>query len=151
MTDQTKNDPRTYGIIGAAMEVHRLLGCGFLEPVYQEALAVEFAKRKILYRRETSFPVFYKEVKLNIPYRPDFVCFDNVVVELKALARISGIEQSQVLSESPWVRNRSSAKLRRSLTRVSSLCLDPLVISVLNCPALNLRNLRIVPIQARKD
>jgi len=93
-----KDDPRTYAIIGAAMEVHRVLGCGFLEPVNQKALAVEFDKRKIPYRRETTFPVFYKEVELNVPYRPDFICFDNVVVELKALARISGIEQSQVIN-----------------------------------------------------
>lgn len=98
INDLTKDDPRTYAIIGAAMEVHRVLGCGFLEPVYQKALAVEFSKREILFTRETSFPVFYKEVELNVPYRPDFICFDNVVVELKALARISAIEESQVIN-----------------------------------------------------
>jgi GxxExxY protein len=80
------------------MEVHRVLGCGFLEPVYQKALAVEFTNRKILFRREKSFPVFYKDVELDVPYRPDFICFDTVVVELKALARIGGIEQSQVIN-----------------------------------------------------
>jgi len=94
----TRDDPRSYAIIGAAMEVHRVLGCGFLEPVYQKALAVEFSKRKILYLNERSFPVFYKEIKLDAPYRPDFICFENVVVELKALARISGIEESQVIN-----------------------------------------------------
>ena len=98
IADLTKDDPRTYAIIGAAMEVHRVLGCGFLEPVYQKALAVEFSKRKIPYVRETSFPVFYKDVELNVPYRPDFICYDNVVVELKALGRISGIEESQVIN-----------------------------------------------------
>jgi len=98
INDPTKDDPRTYAIIGAAMEVHRVLGCGFLEPVYQKALAVEFTNRKITYRREKSFPVFYKDVELDVPYRPDFICFDNVVVELKALARISGIEESQVIN-----------------------------------------------------
>lgn len=80
------------------MEVHRVLGCGFLEPVYQKALAVEFNKREIHYLRETSFPIFYKEVELNFPYRPDFICYDSVVVELKALARISGVEESQVIN-----------------------------------------------------
>jgi GxxExxY protein len=79
------------------MEVHRVLGCGFLEPVYQKALFVEFTNREIPFIRETSFPVFYKEVELNVPYRPDFICFDNVVVELKALAR-TGIEESQVIN-----------------------------------------------------
>lgn len=96
--DPKRDDPRTYAIIGAAMEVHRVLGCGFLEPVYQKALAVEFTNRTIPCRRETSFSVFYKGVKLDVPYRPDFICFDNVVVELKALARISGIEESKVIN-----------------------------------------------------
>jgi GxxExxY protein len=73
INDLTKDDPRTYAIIGAAMEVHRVLGCGFLEPVYQKALAVEFTNRKILFRREKSFPVYYKEVELDVPYRPDFI------------------------------------------------------------------------------
>jgi GxxExxY protein len=63
----TENDPRTYAIIGAAMEVHRHLGCGFLEPVYQEALAIEFANREILYRRQITFPVYYKDVRLKTP------------------------------------------------------------------------------------
>ena len=87
INDLTKDDPRTYAVIGAAMEVHRVLGCGFLEPVYQKALAVEFTNRKILFRREKSFPVC-----------PDFICLDTLVVELKALARIGGIEQSQVIN-----------------------------------------------------
>lgn len=94
----TENDPRTYAIIGAAMEVHRHLGCGFLEPVYQEALAIEFANREILYRREIIFPVYYKDVRLKTPYRPDFICFDGVVVELKALASVGRIEEAQIIN-----------------------------------------------------
>jgi GxxExxY protein len=61
-------DPRTYAIIGAAIEVHKQLGCGFLEPVYQEALAIEFSKREIPHVREVKLPVFYKELRLNTPY-----------------------------------------------------------------------------------
>jgi GxxExxY protein len=60
MKDLIERDPRTYAIIGAAMEVHKQLGCGFLEPVYQETLAVEFLKRRILFRREVTLPIFYK-------------------------------------------------------------------------------------------
>ena len=93
-----EKDPRTHAIIGAAMEVHRELGCGFLEPVYQEALALEFDLVKLPYRREAELPVFYKGKKLGATYRPDFICYDSVVVELKALARLSGTEEAQCLN-----------------------------------------------------
>ena len=52
----TESDPKTYSIVGAAMEVHRQLGCGFLEPVYQEALAIELANCGVPFRRELKFP-----------------------------------------------------------------------------------------------
>jgi len=94
----TENDPRTYAIIGAAMEVHKQLGCGFLAPVYQEALTVEFSKRKIPFRREVTLPIFYQQVRLNTPYRVDFICFEEVAVELKALAQLSGTEEAQLLN-----------------------------------------------------
>ncbi|HEY6045655.1 MAG TPA: GxxExxY protein [Pyrinomonadaceae bacterium] len=80
------------------MEVHRQLGCGFLEPVYQEALAIELSKRKIPFVREVRLPVFYKELRLNTPYRVDFICFHEVAVELKALAHLSGTEEAQLIN-----------------------------------------------------
>jgi GxxExxY protein len=91
-------DPKTYAIIGAAMEVHQQLGCGFLEAMYQEALALEFAARALPYRREVELPVFYREQRLKTMYRADFVCFDSVIVEVKALAKLSGIDEAQVLN-----------------------------------------------------
>jgi GxxExxY protein len=94
----TDSDPRTYAIIGAAMEVHTQLGCGFLEPVYQEALAIELVKREIPFLREEKFPINYKGCTLETFYKPDFICFDSVIVELKALSRITSIEQSQVIN-----------------------------------------------------
>jgi GxxExxY protein len=91
-------DPETYSIIGAALEVHRELGHGFLEAVYQGALAHEFALRKIPFLREKDLPVFYRETPLPVTYRADFVCYMGIIVELKALAAISGNEEAQVIN-----------------------------------------------------
>ena len=98
MSNLTQRDPRTYQIIGAAMEVHRQLGCGFLETVYQEALALEFKSREIPFKRELLFPVTYKGLRLRTEYRPDFICFDSVIVELKALSSLSPVQESQLIN-----------------------------------------------------
>lgn len=92
------NDDKTYAIIGAAQNVHGELGYGFLEPVYQEALACEFDLLNIPYKKEVEIPIFYKGKKLDKYYKADFICFDSVVVELKALQKLSGTEISQVIN-----------------------------------------------------
>ncbi len=91
-------DPETYAIIGAAMEVHRTLGCGFLESVYHEALAIEFAERGIPFRREAALPIIYKDNVLPCSFRVDFICFDKILLELKALTALSPVEDSQVIN-----------------------------------------------------
>ena len=95
---QEENDPQTYAIIGAAIIVHRALGCGFLEAVYQEALVIEFTRQSIPFRREVELPIYYFETKLSLGYRADFICFDQVIVELKALKELGGIEKSQIIN-----------------------------------------------------
>lgn len=93
-----QRDPETYAIIGAAMEVHRELGHGFLEGVYQEALAIEFRCRDIPFEREVVLLITYKGEPLPCSYRADFICFDDVIVELKAVRTASGTEEAQVLN-----------------------------------------------------
>jgi GxxExxY protein len=92
-------DPETFAIIGAAMEIHRELRHGFLEAVYQEALAIELTARKVPFQREVPLPVVYKRVKLACSYRADFVCFENVLVELKAISQLTGADEAQVINE----------------------------------------------------
>jgi GxxExxY protein len=98
MMKENTGDPRTFAIIGAAMEVHRHLGCGFPEPIYQDALEIEFRLRGTLFHREDEIKVFYKENELRNKYKPDFICFGEVIVELKALSKLGGTEEMQVLN-----------------------------------------------------
>ena len=79
-----------YAVVGAAMEVYYKLGIGFLEPVYQAALAVEFNGRGIPYVKEPKVEVLYKDVPLNKTYRPDFICFDPIISEMKTQFRLTG-------------------------------------------------------------
>ncbi|HPD48558.1 MAG TPA: GxxExxY protein [Anaerohalosphaeraceae bacterium] len=98
MSGDATRDPQTYAIIGAAMEVHNELGCGFLEKVYQRALAIEFADQGIPYQMEVQLPVSYKNRRLDCHYEADFICYGEFIVELKALERLSGVEEAQVIN-----------------------------------------------------
>ena len=91
-------DPQTFAIIGAAIEVHRHLGSGFLEPVYHEALKIEFGLEGIAFKHEVALPIEYKGQRLECSYRADFICFDSIVVELKAMPTITTREQSQLIN-----------------------------------------------------
>jgi GxxExxY protein len=88
----------SYKIIGAAMEVHKELGAGFLESVYQEAFELELQKQDIPYEREKLLNIFYKGLKLKKRYATDFVCYDKIVVELKALSDLSNDHEAQLLN-----------------------------------------------------
>ena len=87
-----------YQIQGAVFEVYREMGCGFLEAVYQECLAREFAKRKIPFIEQQQLRLFYKDDLLRQTYSPDFICFEAIIVELKALSSISQTHKAQVLN-----------------------------------------------------
>lgn len=100
ITQITQNiaDPDTYAVIGAALEVHKQLGHGFLEAVYEQALSIELGLRSIPFVTQAYLPVSYKGEELDCSYRVDFICFDKVIVEIKALSHLSGKEQSQLLN-----------------------------------------------------
>ena len=93
-----ERDPRTHAIIGAAIEVHRRLGPGFLEAVYQEALEIELAHRGIPHQREVELPVVYRGRTLEAYYIADFICYESVVVEAKAVSELSSAHQAQVIN-----------------------------------------------------
>ena len=91
-------DQRTYAIIGAALEVHRVLGAGFLELFYKDALALEFGARGIPFETEVPCIVEYKGRQLRGHYRMDFVCFGEIVVEVKAGSSTGPADHAQVIS-----------------------------------------------------
>ena len=95
---QKARDERTYQIIGAAMEVHKELGNGFLEPVYQEALQKEFQLQGIPYQSQPEVQIIFKGEPLKKRYQPDFVCYEKIIVEIKALSQLTKNEEAQILN-----------------------------------------------------
>ena len=87
----------TRNIIGAAIEVHKILGAGFVESVYEEAFATELDLRKIPYERQKTIDVFYKN-RLAKQFICDFLVYDKMIIELKAIRKITEIEQMQALN-----------------------------------------------------
>ena len=88
----------SYYLIGALMTVHRELGCGFLEAVYQEAFEKELQLRHIPFEREKEFEIYYKGHKLSKTYVSDFVCYDKIIVELKAVEQLNEAHYAQTLN-----------------------------------------------------
>ena len=88
----------TYNIVGALMTVHRSLGCGFLEPVYQDDVEIEFKSRGIPFEREKRYKIVYKGYTLTQEFVADFVCYDKIIVELKSVSEMHDIYRAQVLN-----------------------------------------------------
>jgi len=88
----------TYRIIGACFEVYNEKGCGLLEPVYQECLAIELGLQDIPFAAETTIEMEYKGHRLKKRYEPDFVCFNEIVVEIKAVAALCDQHRAQIIN-----------------------------------------------------
>ncbi len=86
----------SYLIRGAVFEVYREMGCGFLEAVYQECLKKEFIGKSIPFVAHPGLDLFYKHEKLEQVYRPDFICYDKIIVELKAAKEITDEHRAQL-------------------------------------------------------
>ncbi|MGC1378085.1 MAG: GxxExxY protein [Anaerolineales bacterium] len=93
-----ERDPQTFAIIGAAMEVHNQLGHGFLEAVYKDALVLECRAREIPFGREISLEVMYKGQPLATRYRADFICFNEIILEIKAQSALTGADEAQLIN-----------------------------------------------------
>jgi len=93
-----QKDDLSFNIIGAAIEVHRVLGPGLLESAYEESLCRELSLRNIAFERQVSLPVEYKGVQLDCGYRLDLVVARSVVVELKTVESLLPIHEAQLLT-----------------------------------------------------
>ena len=88
----------SYRIIGACIEVHRRMGCGFLESVYQDCLEIELEHQGIPFRSQPEIELTYRDREIPSKFRPDFVCFDHIVLEIKALSDFASEHRAQVLN-----------------------------------------------------
>jgi GxxExxY protein len=86
----------SYRIMGACFQVYNEMGCGFLEPVYQECLELEFTMQGIPFRRKYPLELKYKGRILDQKYIPDFICFDQIILEIKAVSELNDIFRAQV-------------------------------------------------------
>lgn len=102
-------DQETYAIIGAAMEVHRTLGAGFLERVYVEAICWEFVAKGIVFQREVPLRIDYKGTELTALYRADLLCFSSIIVETKAIQKLTSADEAQLIN---YLR---ASRIRRGL------------------------------------
>ncbi len=88
----------SYEIVGSCFNVYKGMGCGFLEPVYQECLEIEFAFQKIPFEAQKELQIKYRDQILKQTYKPDFLCYNKIIVEIKAASKITDEHRSQILN-----------------------------------------------------
>ena len=95
-----------YAVVGAAMDVYYTMGLGFLEPVYQEALRIEFGRREIPFAAQEPLSLHYKDTLLQKKYFADFFCYSQIIVEIKVMERLSNREMAQLINYMKITRTR---------------------------------------------
>jgi GxxExxY protein len=98
MTEELIYKEECYRIVGACFEVYNEKGCGFLEPVYQECMEIEFEYQKIAFLAQQQLRLFYRGRELKQKYIPDFICFGKIIVELKAVSKLIDEHRAQVIN-----------------------------------------------------
>lgn len=88
----------SYAIMGACFEVYKDKGCGFVEPVYQECLEIELSHRGIPFVAQRELDLYYRDVRLSHSYKPDFVCFDKIIIEIKAAKMLAAEHRAQLMN-----------------------------------------------------
>ena len=101
-----QRDPRTHAIIGAAMDVHSIIGPKHLEAVYQECLEIEFKLRQILFTSQPRLEIFYKNQKLKKFYISDFIVYEEVIVEIKTEKALTKVDEAQLINSLTISRNK---------------------------------------------
>ena len=98
LEEHREKDKNSYAIIGACMEVHAVLGVGFTEKVYQDALEIELRHRGISFEREPIMKIVYKQEELQHVFQPDFICCESYVIELKAVQQLTDLNRAQIIN-----------------------------------------------------
>lgn len=98
MNDLSHYNDETYQIIGACFEVYNEKDCGFLEPVYQECLEIELKMQKIPFVAQAKLQLYYKGILLEKIYEPDFICFNEIIAEIKAVSELTDQHRAQLLN-----------------------------------------------------
>ena len=98
MGEELLYSDETYKLIGLCMKVHRELGCGFLEPVYQEAFEMLLKAEGVPYQREKQLPIYFMGQKLTKEYFADFVCYDKIILEFKAVSSLTAAHEAQLMN-----------------------------------------------------
>ena len=109
----------TSEIIGAAIEVHKILGPGMLESAYEECLCYELKKRNIGYELQNPIPIVYKEIKLECGYRADIIVEDKIILELKSSEGFNPIYEAQVLTYMRFAQKRLGLLINFNVTKLT--------------------------------